>query len=207
MSLVCPVGHASATSDYCDQCGAPIAGSLGQETALLPGIEEVDTSTAVRQEPCPACGTARPGNDRYCEVCGHDFLAPPPTAQRWEAVVSADRAQFERFDMTGVTFPDTYAERHFRLDRAQLRIGRGRAGEQAPEVDLSGSPGDLAVSGLHAVLELQDDGSYTVRDLGSTNGTTVNDDPTPVRGDRALPLADGDRIRVGAWTTITIRRS
>ena len=45
-----------------------------------------------------------------------------------------------------------------------------------------------------------------MRDLGSTNGTMVNDDPTPIAPQLAIPLADGDRVRVGAWTTITVRR-
>jgi hypothetical protein len=37
------------------------------------------------------------------------------------------------------------------------------------------------------------------------NGTTLNDDPTPVGTEAPVSLADGDRIRLGAWTTITLR--
>ena len=58
---------------------------------------------------------------------------------------------------------------------------------------------------MHAVLERHDDGSYTVHDAGSTNGTTLNDDPSPVSADAGVPLSHGDRIRVGAGTTITVR--
>jgi pSer/pThr/pTyr-binding forkhead associated (FHA) protein len=58
---------------------------------------------------------------------------------------------------------------------------------------------------MHAVLERRDDGTYAVRDSGSTNGTTLNDDPSPISADTGVPLSDGDRIRVGAWTTITVR--
>ena len=71
-----------------------------------------------------------------------------------------------------------------------------------PEIDLPDDPG---ISHLHAVLEQQGDGRYAVRDLGSTNGTSVNDEPEPVPADEPRPLSDGDRIRVGAWTTLTIR--
>jgi hypothetical protein len=33
----------------------------------------------------------------------------------------------------------------------------------------------------------------------------VNDDPAPLGRDTVVPLADGDRIRIGAWTTIIVR--
>ena len=65
---------------------------------------------------------------------------------------------------------------------------------------------DPGVSRLHATLERGSDGVVVVRDLGSTNGTMVNDDPTPIAPQPAIPLADGDRVRVGAWTTITVRK-
>ena len=206
MTVLCPSGHESATTDYCDQCGAPIA-QQQQQTAVLAPVEEADTSPARRQEPCPACGAPRSGDDRYCEGCGHDFLAPVATGARWEVVAGAGRAQFERTATAELSFPSDYAERRFELDSATVRIGRSRGnrGEAAPEIDLAGAVEDPGISRMHAVLEQQDDGSYAVRDLGSTNGTTVNDDPKPISTDVALPLEDGDRIGLGAWTTITVR--
>jgi FHA domain len=209
MTVVCPSGHRSATTDYCDQCGAPIAGNAErpQPTQVLPPVEEADTSPAARHEPCPACGARRSGDDRYCEECGHDFRAPSPAPAAWEAVASADRGQFERSAVAGLSFPDDCAERHFALREAQVRIGRsaGTSGRQAPEIDLAGDPEDPGVSRLHAVLERQQDGTYALRDLGSTNGTTLNDDPARVGTDAPVPLADGDRIRLGAWTSIALR--
>jgi hypothetical protein len=198
VSAVCPNGHPSHTTDYCDQCGAPIAGVPSASAA--PGLEEVDTSPAARQPPCPACGAPRSGDDRYCEGCGHDFLA----RTAWEAVITADREQFKRFAAPGLAFPTGQLERRIALEASRVRIGRsrGRPGEDVPEIDLAGDPG---ISHRHAVLERGDGGAYTLRDAGSTNGTTLNDDPSPVCADAAVPLADGDRIRLGAWTTITVR--
>ena len=204
MSAVCPSGHTSATEDYCDQCGAPIAPPPPGLTRVLPEAEEADTAPAAVRAPCPACGTARSGDDRYCESCGHDHLAPPG-ATGWEAVASADRAQYERIGARGLEFPAGRRERRFALNGGSLRIGRSRPGEPAPELDLAGTLEDPGVSHRHAVLERQPDGAYTIRDLGSTNGTTVNDDPAPVSADTGVKLADGDRVRLGAWTTITIR--
>ncbi len=210
MSVVCPRGHTSQAPDYCDQCGALIlAGSpAGEKTEVLPVVEEADTSPAARREPCPACGAPRSGDDRYCESCGHDFLGPPPASVAWEAIVTADRAQFDRLAVAGVSFPADYPERRFVLADGETRIGRSRGhpDEQSPEIDLAGAPADPGVSRLHAMLERRSDGGVVVRDLGSTNGTMLNDNPVPIAPQTATPLADGDRVRVGAWTTITVRK-
>jgi FHA domain/Double zinc ribbon len=209
MTLSCPRGHSSATADYCDQCGAPMTAVAAPQrpTVELTVLEETETSPSELREPCPVCGAPRSGDDRYCEGCGHDFLAPPPSVTGWEAVVTADRSQFERLSTDGVAFPGDYRERRFVLNAPLMRIGRrrGQPGEPAPEIDLADAPEDPGVSRLHAVLELRAGGGYAIRDLGSTNGTTVNDDPAPLGQDTAVPLADGDRIRIGAWTTITVR--
>ena len=210
MTVACPRGHESGATDYCDQCGAPIAGGppAAGATEVLPALDEIDTSPAARREPCPACGAPRSGDDRYCEGCGFDFHGPPPTAGAWEAVVTADRAQFDRLAVAGMSFPADYAERKFVLAEGENRIGRsrGRADERAPEIDLATEPADPGVSRLHAALERRSDGVIVLRDLGSTNGTMVNDDPVPIAPEIPLPLADGDRVRVGAWTTITLRK-
>jgi FHA domain len=214
MSVVCPVGHQSSTTDYCDQCGAPIApesvpAPVAQPTEILSAPTDVDleedTSPSARREPCPACGAPRSGDDRYCEQCGHDLLAPAAT--RWEAVVSVDRTQFDQHMTEGMVFPAATSERRFALDAPQLRIGRRRSGTgvTVPEIDLSAEPVDPGISRMHAVLERQPDGTFCLKDLGSTNGTVVGDDPRPIGPDVAVPLVDGDLIRIGAWTTITIR--
>lgn len=208
MTVLCPSGHLSSTTDYCDQCGKPIV--IGppapQPTEILPAVEDADTDTspAPSREPCPKCGTPRSAQDRFCEKCGHNFLAPPATAPAWEAVATTDRDRFERFAFDGGTRPAEPAERSFVLTADRLRIGRsGGAGASPPEIDLAGGLEDPAVSRVHAVLERRPDGSYTLRDLGSTNGTTVNG--TPVGTETGVALASGDCIRIGAWTAITVR--
>jgi len=216
MSVVCPRGHQSEATDYCDQCGAlivagPATGGTGATaggtTQVLPVVEEADTSPAAPREPCPVCGAPRSGDDRYCEGCGYDFLGPPPAPSAWEAIVTADRAQFERLPVAGVSFPADYTERRFALADGENRIGRSRGpDEHALEIDLAVAPTDPGVSRLHAMLERRGDGGIVVRDLGSTNGTMVNDDPVPIAPQSAVPLADGDRVHVGAWTTITVRK-
>ena len=209
MTVACPSGHLSATQDYCDQCGAPIGAEpvAPQPTLEFEAVDEPDTSPAAVREPCPTCGAPRSGDDRYCEGCGHDFLAPPVPRAAWEAVATADRGRFDRLAPDGIAFPGDYGERRFALADDEIRIGRrrGRPGEPVPEIDLGGDPEDPGISRLHAVLERQADGSYAVRDLGSTNGTMINDDPAPIGSENAVPLSSGDRLSLGAWTTITLR--
>jgi diguanylate cyclase (GGDEF)-like protein len=52
---------------------------------------------------------------------------------------------------------------------------------------------DNSVSRLHAKIEHRGDGRYTVMDLGSSNGTFVNDTPVPT----SAALKNGDYLRVG----------
>ncbi|GLW09562.1 hypothetical protein Misp01_46910 [Microtetraspora sp. NBRC 13810] len=131
----------------------------------------------------------------------------------WEAVVVADRAYYESViaqggpDAPRVAFPPYCPERRFPVRGGQVRIGRySRSRNLTPEIDLSGPPEDPGVSHLHAVLLAQPDGSWTLVDPGSANGTTVNDSPVPLAQNVPVPVGDGDRIRLGAWTVITLRK-
>src|SRR5262249_29245552 len=122
----------------------------------------------------------------------------------WVAVVRADRELFGRGDWPGVDFPEQTTPQQITLSGQELRIGRGGLPAGDLEIELD----DPAVSRLHGLLVRQADGSYSVVDRGSTNGTTLNDDDTPLTPNVAVSLGDGDRIHVGAWTTISlVRRS
>ena len=48
------------------------------------------------------------------------------------------------------------------------------------------------------------DGSWSVVDPGSANGTLVNGSRDP--RDQPVPLHDGDRIHLGAWTELRLVR-
>ncbi len=79
----------------------------------------------------------------------------------------------------------------YRLGRRPVTIGR------LPECDIVLE--DPGASRRHAQVRLDGD-RYIVTDLGSTNGTLVNDVPT---GERALE--DGDRLTIGS-TVLEFRR-
>ncbi|MGH3880314.1 MAG: FHA domain-containing protein, partial [Actinophytocola sp.] len=139
--------------------------------------------------------------------------APEPPAA-WRATVSADRAYFDSVmaadgpDAGGIKFPPYCPDRHFPLQGKQVSIGRqSRSRGIDPDIDLTGPPEDPGVSHLHALLLAQDDGSWSVVDLDSANGTTLNDEPDPMRPNTPRPLTEGDRVYLGAWTRITLRRA
>jgi pSer/pThr/pTyr-binding forkhead associated (FHA) protein len=120
--------------------------------------------------------------------------------------VEADRDYFERVATEEVEFPVRYQPRTFELQDTEVSIGRHSATRGTrPQIDLSGAPEDPAISHLQAVLMRQEDGSYALVDPGSSNGTTLNDDLNPIAPNTPVPLSDGDRIHIGAWTTMTIR--
>jgi predicted RNA-binding Zn-ribbon protein involved in translation (DUF1610 family) len=193
----CPDGHATDATDYCSVCGAP-----------------VQTSTTATS--CPMCGVAISG--RFCESCGHDSALPAPAVApsaaevpaEWTAVISADREYYKRVIARGgpdtVEFPEVFPERRITLQDNTL-IGRANRKQGVePGIDLGIHPIDRGVSTQHAVLQVRDSG-LTITDLGSTNGTSVNESDDLLGNGQETPLADGDRIHVGAWTTITVNKS
>jgi hypothetical protein len=256
---LCPKGHTSVATDYCDECGAPIsppspaAGAPAAATTPGPSTSEAAPDPTVTGEPCPECQTARAG--RFCEVCGHDFLAspdagqpstvapaataapaPPSTAAAvepapaavapappagsntnpaggglaWRVVATADKAYYDRMraqaepDAEPVAFPPFCPERRFVLSGDQVLVGRrSRSRGIEPGVDLTGPPEDAGVSHSHALFVATPAG-WSVVDLDSANGTYLNDDTEQIAANEPVALKVGDRVHVGAWTTLEI---
>jgi serine/threonine protein kinase len=142
-----------------------------------------------------------------------DAIAVPPDVpdevttaqpQTWVAVVAADRVYYDSLHVDpSISFPDGLAERRFPLSGTRVRIGRRSvSGKIEPEIDLTGPPRDPGVSRLQGVLSAGPDDSWSITDPGSPNGILVNGKEAPPG--EAVPLRDGDRIHLGAWTVITI---
>jgi hypothetical protein len=211
-TLTCPKGHLSETDDFCDTCGARM--TTGTTATLPAALIPAPAAPPPPAPPCPNCGAPRTGALRFCEDCGFDHSTgkvpvlstapvPAPAVGSWSATIATDRAYFEDNAVEGAEFPDSPSSRTMTLPVPQVRIGRKSNSKGThPEIDLADE--DPGVSHSHALLTLSVDNVWLLSDLGSTNGTYLNDEEHPLTAGETRPLKDGDRVHVGAWTTITL---
>ncbi len=107
-----------------------------------------------------------------------------------------------------LSLPAYAPDQQMPLTGPQVTIGRRRQSTgESPDIDLSRPPEDPGVSHQHAVLVQQNDGGWAVIDQDSTNGTTVNMAEDPIQPFVPVPLNEGDRVHIGAWTTLTLYRN
>jgi hypothetical protein len=230
----CPKGHLSGSVDWCDRCGLEIGGAAAPPTASAATLDEERFDERCPYDGTPRTGRfcevdgydfelgagrsapQRPTETREPVTAA---AAPPPpisgrTGPGWLAEVIADRDYYERVvaqagsDAASFPFPPYAPQRRVPLTGEQVRIGRRSVSKgTTPEIDLSEPPADPGVSHTHALLLARPDDRWSLVDPGSTNGTTVNGGDEPVRVNVEVPLGDGDRVHVGVWTTIILRRS
>jgi hypothetical protein len=212
---------AESAAQPCPQCGTPRSGRFC-EVCRFDFVSGTPTAPAPGPEPqaaTPAGGEtgATPPASSPDPATGSTPVPPPASAAgaAWLAVVTADRDYFDRVVTDGgpeaaaISFPPYCPERRFALGTPRAgeekQIGRHSASRGIdPAIDLTGPPTDPGVSRLHAVLIGRADGGWAVLDPGSENGTLVNDKEISIGVQ--VPLDDGDRIHLGAWTAITLRR-
>jgi hypothetical protein len=195
----CPDCGFERSGRFCEGCGYDFVAGHGPAVSLRGASSEHASSALAESEiasPPAASGAGETGD------------ASPRSLM---AIVHADRDYFDVVvaeagpDAASLTFPPYCPERTFPLTGEQVRIGRHSASRGlAVEIDLTGPPLDPAVSHLHALLIRQPDGSWQVMDPGSANGTRINDGTDPIAVDVPVPVGAGDRIHIGAWTTITL---
>lgn len=255
MTAVCPQGHTSGSTDYCDTCGAPI-GAGGASPAAPPApataapAAAAGASSAAGGEgvECPHCGTSNVAGALFCEACGYDFTtgamprgsAPaagspdpgtsvpggspdlntaaagadpgpiaPAVALEWVAEVWVDPDWYAAQDQVDQPCPSPGLPTTVPLTVRSLLVGRvSRSRNIHPEIDCGT---DAAVSRRQA--QLTTDGSrWFVEDLQSSNGTFVGPASGPLPTVPLVPgqrqeLAEDDRVYVGAWTRLVVRRA
>jgi hypothetical protein len=227
--VVCPNGHTSGDPDWCDTCGTPIGGSADPSPAAVPAPVEVAAVSAGAATECPHCGSSNDGGNLFCEQCGYDFTtgqAPPQpavteppeqpevlpdSAVKWVVVVEVDPTWFAlKGSLADQPCPPASSST-VALTQHTALVGRSSQSRDIhPEIALDG---DTGVSRRHAQL-VRDGDDLVVIDLSSTNGTYVvpsggepSDDSPAVVAGLSTPLKDGDRVYVGAWSRLTIRRT
>lgn len=158
----------------------------GQVTYGLPASQLGGETISVAMVYCGFCGGRIAADDIYCAHCGsRQPLAAAELAARPTA----------KLIVTGTTELDA----SFSLQKDSNLLGRtDPLSNIFPEVDLSRFDPQTKVSRRHARIWREGE-TFMVEDLGSVNGTVVNDvirlEPRQPR-----PLDSGDRIRLGETT-------
>jgi FHA domain len=228
MTYDCPKGHASTESDFCSDCGTKIGGTkiAGSPADLLsPPI-----ASSLGLEACPDCTTPHdPLDGKFCEICGYNFETrqsssveiPPIEIPPLDPAFSS----FPDPSELGLTLPETQPTKTWTLrieidptlaapesppaiDQAPITlpltkltnlIGRHNTAKAiVPDIPLDF---DDAVSSRHALLTIQPDGQLILRDIGSSNGTMI--DNGEVKSMQDYPILNGGSFTLGHWTRIT----
>lgn len=173
---------------------------------------------------CQACGTENLDNSQYCDECGARLkneavnnnvptqlsespYYQPANVTSFGIPAFADEKVQNSLEIreptnnsnvraTLIIERGSAVGAEFNLTASESYIGRWDADNGIfPDIDLDAFDTEAKVSRRHARI-LYNNGSYSIEDLGSTNGTYIN------RGRRLIPgnpqrLNDGDEIIVG----------
>jgi len=212
----CPKnGCQSNDPDWCSECGAPMR-------AVAAPVPSPTGAPALAPTLCPDCSTPRDGDGEFCGVCRFNFEtgqsyapaaaaapaapAPSPVAaavaetpvpvisRQWSVHIERDPALDPSVDPASLA---PYPQLTFPLDLPEMLIGRAN-GRNHPEIPVD----DEGVSSRHAKLAFAADGSLSVLDLASTNGTTLNG--VALIAGAATILASGDQMVIGRWSRLTV---
>ncbi|HEX5707582.1 MAG TPA: protein kinase [Pyrinomonadaceae bacterium] len=165
------------------------SGAVSYGAGLFPANREVGSTVAVEMVYCGFCGGRIAADDVFCAHCG----ARQPLAS------AAASARAARATAKLVVMGTTELNRAFELPKESNLVGRSDPHSNIfPEVDLSPFDPETKISRRHARIWRQGD-TYLVEDLGSVNGTVVNE--TIRLGPRQpRTLEHGDKIRLGETT-------
>lgn len=166
---------------------------------------------------CSSCGNVGSAFDKYCQVCGHEMSLDPIQGARFQpsqpdsavsagspsvasepviqepSAPSATAVAQARLIVRSIAdggHGDDREEEEFVLDGRDVAVGR------APSCDIA-LHGDQLASRRHALLRNKGR-HYTVVDLGSSNGTYLND--LEIREE--VVLHDGDCLKIGSHELI-----
>lgn len=229
----CPKGHQSSESDFCSECGAriqaapsivmagaaapPAANANSPQTCPDCGAPRTDTSSNfcevcgynfstgahgnVHEEPLPPVvvdSVSPPAPEPVPELVPEPPEPEPAPPKEWTVTVAVDPSLAEP---GGPEPPANVDPMTIRLDKSVNLIGR-KSEKRAilPEIPLDLDDG---VSHRHALLTRGDDGSLTLRDIGSSNGTRVNG--ADIKPMEDIALHDSDQIILGRWSRLTVK--
>jgi hypothetical protein len=134
---------------------------------------------------CPKCKKENMISAVYCGGCGISLTG-------MGGIAGSPKCYGKLVPLGGGT--------EFCLDRDKMLIGRRSEAEgNFPEIDLTMQDVNSSVSRKHAQM-VKDEVQVFVEDMGSSNGTFVNDNKVPEGVQN--PVKDGDTIRIGTLSFV-----
>ncbi len=161
----------------------------GQLTYGAPHEPASAKTVQVEMVYCGFCGGRIAADDLYCAHCG----------QRQPLAVASAALRSARATAKLVVMGTTELDSAFQLHKESCLVGRTDPNSNIfPEVDLSRFDPHTKVSRRHARIFRKGD-VYLVEDLGSVNGTVVNDS-LRLAPHQPRALESGDKLRLGETT-------
>lgn len=212
MMTTCPNCGASVQSDasFCGQCGfnlkvaaSPMSGELPPPPPstvapdfdipdLVPPDPLVTPDVVESPDPAPSPSVAANAGSAAVPVppSAPPPLPPPPISPGATQLQTQSAKLLHVQTNTVLEIPQNLTVVH--LGKQNDRI--------PPDIDVSGFPNSEIVSRIHADIRLEGD-AYYIEDVGSSNGTYINNIPLPM-GNRHR-LRPGDRIALGKGDKVT----
>jgi FHA domain len=201
----CTAPHDPDSGHFCEICGYNF--NTGAQVVPVIILESPESSPPTQhsalstQHSSPPTQHSALSTQHSSPPTQHSALSTqhssPPTQHSLEITITVDPA------LRSSESPEPPNQRPMilRLDKESSLIGRrSEIRGINPEVALNF---DSAVSHRHALINRQSDGSFTLRDIDSANGTTLNGMELNPMVDAVLK--DGDELTLGHWTRIKVK--
>src|SRR5919199_557672 len=193
----CTAPHEPDSGDFCEICGYNFATGGHGEVPLIP-LTPMPAAEGIKQTITNGVNVGTLSSPDPLTSNSASAETAKQTAVAVEVIATIDPS----LSQEGSPPPPTNQPPiTFRLDKQSNLIGRrSEIRGIYPDVALNF---DEAVSHRHALLNRQPDGTFTVRDIGSTNGTQLNGVELGPMVD--TPIQDGDELTLGHWTRLILK--
>jgi hypothetical protein len=148
---------------------------------------------------CPECGFQNPEASNYCSRCGALLVTDTGSETTMSFELEEEGDETDLRTALGITGPALVVRSGGGMTGQSFQPGEGTTViGRSPDCDVFLD--DVTVSRRHAEL-LREDDTFTIRDLGSLNGTYVNR-----RRIESVILEDDDEVQIGKYRMTFLRR-